>query len=58
MPSSRVLIALADALGVTVNYLVSDQELILEGIEFRKKQIASRKEEAQVEARVMHLLER
>jgi Zn-dependent peptidase ImmA (M78 family)/DNA-binding XRE family transcriptional regulator len=58
MPSSGVLIALADALGVSVDYLVGDQEMVLEAVEFRKKKITSRREEAQVEARILHLLER
>ncbi len=58
MPSSGVLIALADALSVPVDYLVGDQEMALEGVEFRKKKITSKREEAQVEAKVLHLLER
>lgn len=58
MPSSGVLIALADALGVSVDYLVGDQEMVLEAVEFRKKKITSKREEAQVEAKVLHLLER
>ena len=57
MPSSAVLIALANALGVTVDYLVGEQEMALEGIEFRRRAISSRREEAQVEARVLGLLE-
>ena len=58
VPRSGVLIALADALGVSVEYLVGEQEMALDGVEFRKKQITSKKEEAQVEAWVLHLLER
>lgn len=58
MPSSGVLIALADALGVSVDYLVGGQEMVLEGVEFRKKKVTSKREEAQVEARVLHMLER
>ena len=57
MPGSGVLIALADALGVSVDYLVGDQRMVLEAVEFRKK-ITSKREEAQVEAQVLHLLER
>jgi Zn-dependent peptidase ImmA (M78 family)/DNA-binding XRE family transcriptional regulator len=57
MPSSGVLIALASALGVTVDYLLSDEELVLEGVEFRKKARSSR-EEATIEARTIHMLER
>ena len=37
MPSSKVLIALADALDVSPEYLISDRDIQLEGIEFRKK---------------------
>jgi Zn-dependent peptidase ImmA (M78 family) len=32
--------------------------MVLEGVEFRKKQITSKKEQAQVEARALHLIER
>ncbi len=58
MPSSGVLIALADALSVPVDYLVGEQEMALESVEFRKKRITGRRDEAQVEAKVLHLLER
>ena len=58
MPSSGVLIALANALGVTVNYLVGDQGMALEGIEFGRRAISSKREEAQVEAQVLAMLER
>ena len=58
MPSSGVLIALADALGVSVDYLASDRDMALEAIEFRRKRLMSRREEARIEARVLHLLER
>ena len=58
MPSSDVLIALANALDVSVDYLVGDQEMVLEAVDFRKKTSTSRREEAQVEARVLQLLER
>ena len=58
MPSSGVLIALADALGVSVEYLTSDQDLVLEAVEFRKKAISRKREEARVEARIVDLVER
>ncbi|MYK31265.1 MAG: ImmA/IrrE family metallo-endopeptidase, partial [Boseongicola sp. SB0670_bin_30] len=58
MPSSGVLIVLADALDVPIDYLASDSDIRLESVEFRKKRLTSRKEEAQVEARILHLLER
>lgn len=58
MPGSSVLIALADALGVSEDYLVGDQEMVLEAVEFRKKKITGKREEAQVEAKVLHFLER
>ncbi len=56
MPGSRALIALAEALGVGEDYLLSDDELVLEGVDFRKK--TSAREEATVEARTIHMLER
>lgn len=58
VPSSGVLIALSHALGVSVDYLVGDQEMVLDGVEFRKKQITSKKEEAQIGAQALHLIER
>ena len=58
MPGSGVLIALAAVLGVSVDYLVGDQEMVLEEVEFRKKKPTSRREESQVEAKVLHFLER
>jgi Zn-dependent peptidase ImmA (M78 family) len=58
MPGSSVLLALSNALGVSVEYLVGDEELVLEGVEFRKKELTTRKEEAQVEGQTLHLVER
>src|SRR3569623_432564 len=58
MPSSRVRIALAAALHVTEDYLLSEDELALEGVEFRKKAGTSSREEAALEARAIHMLER
>jgi Zn-dependent peptidase ImmA (M78 family)/transcriptional regulator with XRE-family HTH domain len=58
MPGSRILIALADALGVTEDYLLSEDEIALEGVDFRKKASSSAREEATLEARTIHMLER
>ncbi|MBT2189180.1 XRE family transcriptional regulator [Sphingobium nicotianae] len=58
MPGSAALISLAEALNVSVDYLLSAEELELEGVDFRKKSAASAREEAQLEARTIHLLER
>ena len=58
MPGSRILIAMARALGVTEEYLVSQSDLRLEGVEFRKKAITSQKEEASVAATVLGEIER
>lgn len=58
IPSSGVLVALCEALNVSLDYLANDQEIVLEGIEFRKKQVASKKEQARVEANALHVIER
>src|SRR5947209_994976 len=58
MPSSGVLTALARALNVSEDYLLATDELVLDGVEFRKKSIASKREEAFVEGQALHLLER
>ncbi len=57
-PGSGVLLALAAALDVPVDYLVSDSDIRLEAVDFRRKRLTSRREEARVEAKVLHLLER
>ena len=43
MPSSGVLIALADALNVSVNYLVGDGNLSLLSVDFRSKKLSSKR---------------
>jgi Zn-dependent peptidase ImmA (M78 family) len=58
MPSSGVLIALGDALGVSLDYLAGDREMVLEGVDFRKKQITRKKEQAQIAAKTLHVIER
>lgn len=58
MPSSGVLSVLARALAVSEDYLLSADEMLLEGVEFRKKHLTSKKEEAYVEGQTLHLLER
>jgi Zn-dependent peptidase ImmA (M78 family) len=58
MPSSDVLYVLASALGVSEDYILSGGDLVLEDVEFRKKEIASKREEAAVEGKAIHLLSR
>lgn len=58
MPGSPVLIALATALDVPIEYLMGDPDLALEGLEFRKHSLARKKHEAQVEAKVLDRLDR
>jgi len=58
LPGSKVLIALARALGVSVNYLVSESAIKLAGVEFRADTRLSSKEEATVEAAVLSSVER
>lgn len=58
MPSSAVLMALASALGVSEDYLLGDQQLQLEGVEFRKKAALSQREVAQIQAKVLDRVEK
>ncbi len=58
MPSSNVLLALAKHLSVSPEYLLSSQEITLEGVDFRKSAAAAAKEERAVEAMVLDHVER
>ena len=58
MPSSGVLIALANALGVSADYLARDSDIALESVDFRRKRPTNRRQESRIEARVLDLLER
>ena len=58
MPGSGALIALAGGLDVSVDYLLGDQDIVLEGIECRTKRRIGRREEARIEATVLHRVER
>ena len=58
MPSSRVQIALADALHVSVNYLAGDPGMSLLSVDFRAKKVGSRSEDDRTRAMVLHMLER
>lgn len=57
MPSSPVLMALAKALGVSVGYLMSPHEIVLEDVEFRCVELSMR-EQAKLQARVIEGLGR
>jgi hypothetical protein len=50
--------AVANALIVSLDYLMGEQDMALEGIDFRKKQITSKKEQAQIQAKAFQLIER
>lgn len=58
MPSSSVLLAMAEALNVSPEYLLSQREVELSGIEFRKASHAGSKEERAVEAAALDQIER
>lgn len=57
MPSSAVLVGLAKALGVSIDFLMGSQVEALSGIEFRKHSRTSAKDLAQAEALVTEKLE-
>ena len=58
MPSSGVLVSLAQTLGVSLDFLMSNQVVALDGVEFRKRAKTSEKERALVEAEVIDHVER
>lgn len=58
MPSSSVLLGLGNALGVSLDFLLSSQVSALEGVEFRKKSSVTAKEKALIEAEVIDHVER
>jgi Zn-dependent peptidase ImmA (M78 family) len=58
MPGSDVLAAIARALGVSESYLLGQNELTLEAVEFRKNKITSKKDEASIKASVLSAVER
>lgn len=58
MPGSDVLLALARALKVSPEYLLSSRDIALSGVDFRKEPAAGAREEKAVEAVVIDHLER
>ena len=58
VPSNEVLYSISDALGVTPDYLTSDHDIHLETVDFRRKRLTSKREEAQVKSYVLMLLQR
>ena len=58
MPSSTVAIALAEALDVSMSYLLSPSNVSLESVEFRKLASTRAKERATVEAEVLDHVDR
>jgi Zn-dependent peptidase ImmA (M78 family)/DNA-binding XRE family transcriptional regulator len=58
MPSSKVLLALAAALEVTPDFLLSEKEIELEAVDFRKVPATGARDERSVEAQVLDAAER
>jgi Zn-dependent peptidase ImmA (M78 family)/DNA-binding XRE family transcriptional regulator len=58
IPSSKVLNALAKALGVSLSYLLDTQGIVLSGVEFRTKSNTTAKDRAHVETEVLEWIER
>ena len=58
MPGSTVLLALSKALHITPEFLLSEREVELTGVDFRKAPQAGAKEERAVEASVLDQVER
>lgn len=58
IPSSGVLMALAKALGVSLNYLMDTQGIELAGVEFRTKASTTGQDRAHVQTAVLEWIER
>jgi Zn-dependent peptidase ImmA (M78 family) len=58
IPSSGVLLALSQALGVSLSYLLDTQGIELCGVEFRTKANTSARDRSQVETEVLEWIER
>ena len=58
MPSSGVLIAIAEALRISVSYLTGDPNIKLRSVDFRTERVATKREEDRIKATVLHKLER
>lgn len=58
IPSSGVLLALAEALKVSLSYLIDTQQIQLAGVEFRTKASTSARDRAHVETAVLEWIER
>ncbi len=58
VPSSGVLIALADALNVRVDHIVAVGGVRSAAVDFGKRRVSSRREAARIEASVLQLLDR
>jgi len=58
MPGSDTLLALARALQVSPEYLLSTRDIVLSGVDFRKSPAASARDEKTVAAQVIDRLER
>lgn len=58
MPGSAALAAISRALAVPESYLLGQNDLTLQSVEFRKNQITSKKDEAAIEASVLGEVER
>lgn len=58
VPSSGVLLALSQALGVSLNYLMDTEGLRLENVEFRTKTNTTARDRAKAETEVLEWIER
>lgn len=58
LPDSDILSALSATLEVSLDYLLGDQDIFLESIDYRKKSITRKRELARIETQILMLFER